>query len=81
MRRSVPSTIFSSASVKSASCTRSWSRRAAISAASLTRFFRSAPTMPGVVDGDRVEVDVVGQRHVAGVHLEDLPAARSGRAG
>ncbi len=48
--RSAPSTIFSSASVKSFICTFSWPRRAAIKAASLTRLRRSAPTMPGVVD-------------------------------
>src|SRR5207244_2020265 len=48
--RSAPSTIFSSASVKSGSSTWSWPRRAARSAASLTRFARSAPTMPGVVE-------------------------------
>ncbi len=47
--RSAPRTIFSKASVKSAISTRSWSRRAASSAASLTRLRRSAPTMPGVV--------------------------------
>ena len=46
--RSVPRTIFSSASVKSASVTRSWFRFAASSAASLTRLARSAPTIPGV---------------------------------
>src|SRR3954453_10130877 len=40
--------IFSSESVKSASNTLSWPRRAASSAASLARFARSAPTMPGV---------------------------------
>ena len=75
IRRSAPSTIFSSASVKSASCTCSWPRRAAISAASLTRLRRSAPTIPGVLAAIALEVDVVGQRHAAGVHLEDLPAA------
>src|SRR5438552_3750610 len=48
--RSAPSTIRSSASVKSDSPTTSWFRRAASSAASLTRFARSAPTMPGVVE-------------------------------
>ena len=48
MWRWVPSTIFSSASVKSASATRSCCRRAASSAASLTRFARSAPTIPDV---------------------------------
>ena len=47
--RSAPRTIRSSASVKSDSSTLSWLRRAASSAASLTRFARSAPTIPGVV--------------------------------
>ncbi len=49
MRRSAPSTIFSSASAKSGCPTCSRSRRAARSAASLTRLRRSAPTIPGVV--------------------------------
>src|SRR5919106_840903 len=48
MRRSAPRITFSRASVKSAPSTSSWLRRAARSAASLTRFLRSAPTMPGV---------------------------------
>ncbi len=48
--RSAPSTIRSSASVRSSRLTFSCSRRAASSAASLTRFARSAPTMPGVVE-------------------------------
>src|SRR5205085_969113 len=47
--RSAPSTMRSSASVKSASMTASWLRRAASSAASVTRFARSAPTIPRVV--------------------------------
>ena len=53
----------------------SCSRRAASSAASLTRFARSAPTMPGVVAAMRAEVDVVRERHVARVHAEDRLAA------
>ena len=32
--------------------------------------------MPGVVAAIAVEVDVVGQRHAARVHLEDLPRGR-----
>ena len=73
IRRSAPSTIFSSASVKSAERHRSWSRRAAVSAASLTRLRRSAPTMPGRAwTAIAAEVDVVGQRHRARVDLEDL---------
>ena len=51
--RSAPRMIRSSASVKSASSTCSWPRRAARSAASLTRFARSAPTIPGVLDAMR----------------------------
>src|SRR5918993_927591 len=46
--RSGPSTIFSKASRKSFWATSSCSRRAARSAASLTRFLRSAPESPGV---------------------------------
>ena len=53
MPRGAPRTIFSSASVKSASWTFSWPRRAASSAASLARLARSAPTMPGVVAASR----------------------------
>src|SRR5918995_455253 len=48
--RSGPSTIFSRASRKSFWATSSCSRRAARSAASLTRFLRSAPESPGVED-------------------------------
>ena len=51
--RGAPRMIFSSASVKSSCSTCSWRRRAAISAASLQRFARSAPTMPGVIDASR----------------------------
>ena len=47
--RSAPSTIRSSASVKSDSVDLLVLRRVASSAASLTRLARSAPTMPGVV--------------------------------
>ena len=53
MRRSVPSTSFSSASCRSAIVTASWPRRAAISAASLTTLARSAPTIPAVVAARR----------------------------
>ena len=49
IRRGVPSTTFSSASVKSPISTCWWPRRAADRAASLTRLRRSAPTIPGVV--------------------------------
>src|SRR5918992_794985 len=47
--RSAPRTIFSSASVKSARATFSCPRRAATTAASLTRLAMSAPTMPAVL--------------------------------
>ena len=47
--RSAPRMMRSRASVKSASLTFSWLRRAASRAASLTRLARSAPTIPGVV--------------------------------
>ena len=73
--RSVPSTIFSIASVRSACWTRSCPRRAASSAASFTTFARSAPTIPGVACASASRSDVVAQRHRAGVHLEDLLAA------
>ncbi len=73
--RSAPSTIRSSASVRSSRLTFSCSRRAASSAASLTRFSRSAPTMPGVVGGERAEVDVGGERNPARVHAQDRLAA------
>ena len=80
MRRSVPRMSFSSASSKSAIVTASWSRLAASSAASLTTFARSAPTMPGRGGGEPVEVDVVGERHRARVDVEDLaPAGGVGR--
>ena len=49
--------------------------RAASSAASFTRFCRSAPVKPGVCAGELVEVDRLGERLAAGVHLEDLRAA------
>ena len=48
--RSAPRTTFSRASVKSFITTVSCPRRAASSAASLTRLRRSAPTIPGVVE-------------------------------
>ena len=46
-------------------------RRAASSAASLTRFLSSAPTMPDVVDTMWVERHRVGERDTPSVHLED----------
>jgi hypothetical protein len=74
MPRGAPSRIFSSESVKSFIWTRSWSRRAPSSAASLARLARSAPTMPGA-GRERAEVDVIGQREGARVDLEDPPPA------
>ncbi len=41
----------------------------------MTRFARSAPVKPGVPGGERVELDLLGQRLALGVHLEDLLAA------
>ena len=49
--------------------------RAAFSAASLTRFARSAPEKPGVPRAMIDEVHVLGERRVARVDLEDLLAA------
>src|SRR5919108_251703 len=59
--RGAPSTIFSSESVKSASITRSWPRRAASRAAPFPRLALSAPPPPGARAGrpgapDRVEL-------------------------
>ncbi len=51
------------------------SRRAASSAASLTRFFRSAPERPGSRSGERREVDIARERHLARVHLQDRLAS------
>ena len=76
MFRSAPRRIFSSASPKSSRVTRSRLRRAARMAASLTRFFRSAPTMPGVAAAMSPRSTPSRERHVAGVDLEDVPAAR-----
>src|SRR5438876_439273 len=70
--RGAPSTTRSSASVKSAICTRSWSRRAAVSAASLARLARSAPTMPAVDEDDG--------RLVAPRLLEEVAHARGADA-
>src|SRR5438552_2986652 len=86
--RSAPSTIRSSASVKSASATVSWFRRAASSAASLTRFARSAPTMPGVVAAIRVRStsESSGTPRVCSVRLagngsREQRLARAGQTG
>ena len=46
--------------------------RAAISAASLTRFARSAPEKPGVPRAISAEVDIVSERHPPGMDREDL---------
>ena len=71
MRRSTPSRIFSSESVRSPFDDASCSRRAAMRAPSLMRFRRSAPTMPGVAAGEHVEIDIVCQGHTSGVDLEN----------
>ena len=75
MGRSGPSTIFSSASMKVLVMDLSCWRRAARSAASLTRFRMSAPETPGVVWRDFCKVDVVCERHLSGVDFEDRFAA------
>ena len=49
--------------------------RAVSSAASLSTFARSAPVKPGRLAGDDLEVDAVGERLAAAVHLEDALAA------
>ena len=49
--------------------------RAVSRAASLIRFARSAPVKPGRLAGERVEVDLLGERLAAGVDLEDPLAA------
>ena len=49
--------------------------RAVSRAASLIRLARSAPVKPGGLPGERVEVDVLGERLAAGVDLEDVLAA------
>ena len=54
--------------------------RAARSAASLTRFARSAPVKPGVWPASASTLDVLGQRLAARVDLEDLRAALAVRA-
>ena len=50
-------------------------RRAANSAASLTRLARSAPEKPGVPRAMIVELDVGRNRHLAHMHSQDLLAA------
>ena len=80
MRRSAPRMIRSSESVKSHSSTRSWLRRAAVSAASLTRFLRSAPTMPDVLDASdlRSTSGASGTRRVCTRRICSRPAASGG---
>ncbi len=73
------STIRSSASLKSDSSTSSWFRRAASSAASLTRFARSAPTMPGVVAAIlRSTSDASGTPRVCTLRIASRPARSGG---
>ncbi len=75
VRRSAPIMILSRESSNSALVTTRLPRRAASSAASLTRFIRSAPEKPGVPAGDDLEVDVGGERNLPHMDLQDLLAA------
>ena len=74
-RRSAPIRTLSLAISKSLMETASLSWRAASSAASLTRFSRSAPDEAGRAARDDLEVDVGRERHLLGVHAEDAFAA------
>ena len=79
-RRSAPISTLSLASSKSSASTLSLSRRAAISAASLTRNSRSAPEKPGRAARDDFEIDAAAERDLAGVNLEDADRGRADRA-
>ena len=74
-RRSAPIMILSLARSNWSMSTRRWLARAANSAASLTRLARSAPENPGVPRAISAGLHVVGQRHAAHVHAQDLLAA------
>ena len=74
-RRSAPIMILSLALSNSSMLTVRRFARAAISAASLTRFARSAPENPGVPRAMTRGFDVAVDRHLAHVDLEDLLAA------
>ena len=70
-----PALTRSTASLNSAIVTTCRPLRAASSAASLTRFARSAPTKPQVIAGQRLHVDVRVELDVLHVDFEDLLAA------
>ena len=74
-RRSAPIMILSLARSNSSMPTMRLLARAANSAASFTRFARSAPEKPGRAARDERRLHVVGQRHAAHVHAQDLLAA------
>ena len=80
LRRSAPSSTLSLASSKSIIATRWASRRAASSAASFTRFWRSAPTKPGVPRASisRSTSSASGTRRVCTRRIARRPR-RSGR--
>ena len=73
--RSAPISTLSFEDSKSLIETNFWLWRAASSAASFTRLARSAPEKPGVAAREHREVDVVGERDLAGVDLQDALAA------
>ncbi len=71
LRRSAPIMTLSLASSKSRMSTFSLLLRAASSAASFTRFSRSAPANPGVERASTLTSTSVRQRHLPRVHLQD----------
>ena len=73
--RSAPIMTLSLASSNSDWVTMRLLRRAAVSAASLTRFIRSAPEKPGVPRAMVFRLISGAKRHLADVNLEDLFAA------
>ena len=73
--RSTPISTLSRAASRSRLPTVVRPARAAISAASLTRFARSAPEKPGRAARDRAQVDVGLERDLARVHAQNLLAA------
>ena len=72
--------IFSSESVKSRISTLSWPRRAAEQRRLVGEVGEVGADHARGAGGERVEVDVVGERDRARVDLEDLALARRGRA-
>src|ERR1041384_6028273 len=75
LRRSAPIMTLSLASSKSFMSTFSLLLRAAKSAASLTRFSRSAPAKAGGEPPAPADVDIIAHRHLARVHLENAFSA------